>query len=263
MTKNSAAPEAARAKRKYRRPRQSGGVVGKLLITAAVVAAIVFGVAIFFKVSTIEVQGNAIYSAEQIIEASGIEKGDNLITVNKSTAAGGIIAALPYIESVSIGRTLPDTVGIEVKETDATFAVTTDTNTVWLINPSGKAIEKVNTLSSEEYSQLLGVTINNPAAGQKVTAVNQANLDAALAVLSALDGTGITEHIASLDVTKDYDIVLWYGDQYEIRLGGTEQLDYKVQYLSAILGKLSDYQQGTIDLTLSGEEKTATFRPKT
>jgi hypothetical protein len=82
-------------------------------------------------------------------------------------------------------------------------------------------------------------------------------------VLSALDGTGITEHIASLDVTKDYDIVLWYGDQYEIRLGGTEQLDYKVQYLSAILGKLSDYQQGTIDLTLSGEEKTATFRPKT
>ena len=264
MTTEQARPEAGRAKRrKVRRGQPGSGVGGRLLIMAAVVAAVVFGVAIFFKVNTIEVQGNAVYSAEQIIKASGIEKGDNLLTINKPTAAGSITAALPYIESVSIGRTLPDTVVIKVQETDATFAVTTDTNTVWLINPSGKAIEKVNTLSSEEYSQLLGVTINNPAAGQKVTAVNQANLDAALAVLSALDGTGITEHIASLDVTKDYDIVLWYGDQYEIRLGGTEQLDYKVQYLSAILGKLSDYQQGTIDLTLSGEEKTATFRPKT
>ena len=59
----------------------------------AVVAAIVFGVAIFFKVTTIEVQGNTLYSAEDVIAASGIEPGDNLLLVNKATTAGNIRGA--------------------------------------------------------------------------------------------------------------------------------------------------------------------------
>ena len=44
---------------KNRRP--SSGVAVRLIIMLAVVAAIVFGVAIFFKVTTIEVQGNTLY----------------------------------------------------------------------------------------------------------------------------------------------------------------------------------------------------------
>ena len=65
---------------KNRRP--SSGVAVRLIIMLAVVAAIVFGVAIFFKVTTIEVQGNTLYSAEDVIAASGIEPGDNLLLVN-------------------------------------------------------------------------------------------------------------------------------------------------------------------------------------
>ena len=57
---------------------------GKLLIMAALVAAVVFGVAIFFKVGRIEVQGNTIYASDKIIEASGLELGDNLLTVSRA-----------------------------------------------------------------------------------------------------------------------------------------------------------------------------------
>ena len=118
--------------------RPSSGVGSRLLIMAAIVAAVIFGVAIFFKVNTVEVQGNTIYSAEEIRSASGIQKGDNLFTLNKEAAAGSIKASLPYVETVSIIRFLPDKIVIEVKESDATFAVTTDTNTTWLINSVGK-----------------------------------------------------------------------------------------------------------------------------
>ena len=125
-----------RSRASQRRP--SSGVGGKLIIMAAVVAAVVFGVAIFFKVNTVEVQGNSIYSAAEIASASGIQKGDNLFTLNKEAAAGSIKASLPYVETVSVIRFLPDRIVIEVKESDATFAVTTDTNTTWLINSVGK-----------------------------------------------------------------------------------------------------------------------------
>ena len=109
-TKQSKANREARAAGKARQVRSSA--LGKLLIMLAVVAAIVFGVAIFFKVNTIEIQGNTVYSADQIIEASQIQQGDNLLTVNKALAVGNIKAALPYVEDVSIARSLPRSLGI-------------------------------------------------------------------------------------------------------------------------------------------------------
>ena len=314
--------------------RPGSGVGSRLLIMAAIVAAVIFGVAIFFKVNTVEVQGNAIYAAEEIRSASGIQKGDNLFTLNKEAAAGSIKASLPYVETVSIIRFLPDKIVIEVKESDATFAVTTDTNTTWLINSVGKALEQISdsapdsaltaeptapdaeapveepveqpsenpdsenagedeaqqpsenpdAASGEQTQQpsdtadtagrdtaaeasaadnsaiqadgkriprILGVTVNSPTVGSVVTATNPASLNAALAVIAELDGTGLLDHIVSINTEKEYDIVLQYDGRYEIRLGGTEELSYKIDYLTVILSKLSDFQAGVIDLTFS------------
>ena len=286
-------------------------VAGRLVIMLALVAAVVFGVAVFFKVSRVEVQGNSLYSAEQVVQASGIEVGDNLLTLNKATVAGNIITQLPYVEKVSVGRSMPDAVVLEVQESTARFAVMSDTNVIWLINSSGKALERYDGLTDITAAQtptdetpvetpaeeaaveapaeetpadtaqpeetaadapadatpadapadtaadgadtdpvrtatretgdaasplaqtgvpyILGVTVQNPTAGTQVTAVNQQALDAALAVLAEFDGTGLLGHVASINVEKDYNIVVWYDDQYEIQLGGTEKLEYKVQ----------------------------------
>ena len=89
----------------------------------------------------------------------------------------------------------------------------TDVNTTWLVNSRGKALEKVEGELPEGQPQILGVSVKAPAAGMTVTAVEQSRLDAALAVLSGLDGTGILEHVASINVEKDYDIIVQYDDQ--------------------------------------------------
>lgn len=254
--------ERRKARRKTEKNRrQSSGVLAKLIIMLAVVAAVVFGVAIFFKVNTIEVQGNLVYSAQAIIDASDLAVGDNLLTVNKATAAGNIKARLPYVETVSIGRSLPDTVIIQVKESQSVFAVNTETNTMWLINIQGKALERADPEKLEQYPKIEGVTLRSPTAGQPVTSLDQKKLDSAIALLSGLEGTGILEHVAGVNVEKEYDIVLQYDDRYEIQFGGTDELDYKIQYLTAILGELSDFQAGTIDLSFQ-EGKKAWFYPK-
>ena len=51
----------------------------------------------------------------------------------------------------------------------------------------------------------------------------------------------------SINTEKEYDIVLQYDGRYEIRLGGTEELSYKIDYLTVILSKLSDRVIGVID----------------
>ena len=184
-TKQSKANREARAAGKARQVRSSA--LGKLIIMLAVVAAIVFGVAIFFKVNTIEIQGNTVYSADQIIEASQIQPGDNLLTVNKALAVGNIKAALPYVEDVSIARSLPDGIIIQVRESTISFAVMTDTNTCWLIGPSGKALERIEPAAFNEYPHINGLLLSGPTMGQSVASPTPTALAAALDVLSELD----------------------------------------------------------------------------
>lgn len=241
-------------------PRRRGtGVIGRLLAMLMIVAVFVLGVAIFFKVNSIEVQGNSMYSAQEVIDASGIVQGDNLMLLNKAVAAGKIMAALPYIESVQIGRSLPDKVVIAVRESDAAFAVTDANAAEWLINTAGKVLEQAPD-SAADYPKITGITAENPKTGSMVQCEQTDRLDAALAVLTQLETTGYIGKIVEVDVEKTYDITIWYQDQYEIRLGGTDDLEYKMRYLSAVLDQLEDYQTGVIDLTFE-EDKAARFQP--
>ena len=259
-TKRNKPNQDARTQQKARQVRS--GVGGRLIIMLAIVAAAVFGVAIFFKVNTIEVQGNTVYSAQQVIDASQLEQGDNLLTINKALVAGNIKAALPYVEDVSIVRSMPDGVIIKVQESTISFAVMTDTNTAWLMGPSGKALERIEPAAFNEYPHIDGLMISAPTVGQTVTSSTPTALDAALTVLQELDGTGLLEHVHALNVEKEYDIILTYDDRYEIRLGGTDEMAYKIRYLLSILDQLSEYQAGTIDLTQAAQKK-ATFQPAT
>ena len=56
---------------------------------------LIFLVSIFLQVGTIEVTGNSHYTAQEIIQAAGIEEGDNLFFINRFSAVSGIMAKLP------------------------------------------------------------------------------------------------------------------------------------------------------------------------
>ena len=84
-----------------------------------VIVAIIFVMSVFFKITKIEVSGNSLYSAEEIIAASGIEEGDNLFFVNRIAAGSRVVVKLPYVDSVKISRGLPNRVTIEVTESNA------------------------------------------------------------------------------------------------------------------------------------------------
>ena len=262
MANDTKLARAAKARRDSKARRTSSGVLPRILIMLAIVAAVILGVAVFFKVNMVEVQGNTIYASDRVVQASAIEIGDNLLTLNKAEAVGNIKAALPYVEEVSIGRVMPDTVVILVKESEASFAVRVNDGSVWLMNTKGKALERIEASEFETRPRIEGIEVQPPVMGQPMSAEEEAKLTAALTVLGSLDGSGLLEHIASVNVEKDYDIVVWYEDRYEILLGGSQEMDYKMQYLTAILDQLSEYQAGTIDLTLTDSSK-ASFRPKT
>ncbi len=252
-------------KNQRKKKKRSAGFWPRLLTMAAVVAAVVLCIAIFFKVSDITVTGNIRYSAEEIIAASGIETGSNLLMVNRSTASAQLLAKLPYVTEARVRRALPNSVSIEVVECSAAAVVSDAYGGQWLIAPDGRLLEQADETAAEQYPRLTGITAAEPQAGAVLTPGEgeSATAEIVSAVLSALAGSTVADQIVSIDFEKNYAIKLMYGEQYEIDLGGTDDLAYKFSYLEQILVELAERDPtagGQIDLTLE-TEKVARFLP--
>ena len=67
-----------KAKRNRRRRRRGLGPAAAFVCFALVLAALASAAVIFFKIGSITVTGETVYTSEEIIEASGLEKGESM-----------------------------------------------------------------------------------------------------------------------------------------------------------------------------------------
>ena len=271
-------------------------LIVQLITVLAVVAAFMIGLSVFFKVKVITVSGATVYSPYSIQEASGITEGDNLLTFSRARAASQIRAKLPYVKSVRIGIKLPDTVNIEIKEDGVVYAIQDDTGIWWLMNSDGKVTEMANNSTASNYTQIVGVTLTDPAVGQIGVATERTaaalestdgtdaaseettlptvastvvtgaeKLDVVLQILVAMEDNDIVGSIASIDVTYLDDIVLWYGTQYQVNLGdGTDTvhpLNYKIACMYDAILQMADYTTGILDVSFTIRENQVVLTP--
>ena len=257
----------------------------RLLTALALVAAVILCCIVFFRVGKISVTGNETYSAEQILEASGIQEGDALLLINKTTASARIMAQLPYVDQVRIGSSFPNAVRIEVVELDTAYAVSAADGTYWLINSAGRVVEEITGKETADYLSIQGFQIQPTEPGQTIEASKQEpeaapaeepeeeqtavpeddskpkeRLAAALEILQCLESHNGGAGITLVDVDNLNDIRIWYGTQYQVNLGSSSDIAYKVEYMLAAIDQLNDYESGVLDLTFQ-EEKVARFIP--
>lgn len=255
----------------------------QLLTVAAVVLAVVLCLVVFFRVKHINVfnQGqvqltdppeetgvhHAYYTEDEIRAACGIETGDNLLTISKEAVAASVMAELPYVSEVTVQRVIPGTVNITVSEFDVTYAIQDTVGGWWLMNRDGKILEKTDEAEAKSHLRIEGLRADAPAPGKVIEAEEaedmaeqSAKRTSVISILQLLENYNYCKQIVTVDVSTSYDIELWYGTQYQIRIGNTEQLEYKLSYLDGVLKQLQSYQSGIIDLTFT-EENAARFQP--
>ena len=243
----------------------------QLLTVVGVVMALVLGLSVFFKVETIQVSGAEVYSEWTIREASGLKEGDNLLTFSHARSAALIKANLPYVDTVRFGIKLPDTVNIIVKEDQVVYAVKDQNGQWWLMNSDGRIVEMGDNSKASNHTQVLGVVLDNPVVDERavametvstetvpegetvplVTTTGAQRLTAALQILKALEQNDIVGEAASVDVTRIEDIILWYGTRYQVNLGDSARLDYKIACMSDVILQMSDYQSGILDISFT------------
>lgn len=262
-------------------------LVVQLVTVIAVVLALTVGLSVFFKVQHIYVSGAKVYSESAITEVCGISKGDNLLTFSHARAAALIRANRPYVREVRFGIKLPDTVNIIIEEDEVVYAVKDDTGQWWLMNSSGRVVTQGTSATVANKTQILGVNLDNPVPNEHAVAMESApavtdttdptgetvtqitpvtttgaqRLDAALEILKALEANDIVGSAASVDVSRIDDIVLWYGTRYQVNLGDSTRLEYKIACMNSVIAQMSEYQSGVLDCSFTIWEKQVGYTP--
>lgn len=243
----------------------------RIATVAAVVLALFMGCSVFFKVENVVISGNVKYDAWTVREASGIEKGESLLTLGKAEACGRITEALPYVKIVRIGVTLPNTVNIYIEELDVVYAAEDSKGGWWLLTSEGRVVEKTSASYAKKQTVLKGFKLDTPVVGETakaleetpeatdesgeeviVTITNQDRLDTALSIVMELERKGILGDASSVDVTDMANIELWYGTFYQVKLGNAGSMEKKIGLMCGTIqrhDKEGSYQSGILDIT--------------
>lgn len=256
-----------------------------LAITLAVVLALSFSISIFFNVEVITVSGAEKYDAWTVKEASGIQYGDSLLSFGKAKAVGKIKLELPYVNTVRIGIKLPNTVNIEITEWDVLYSIRDEANRWWLLNSEGKIVDNVDSATAGEYTTILGVVVTEATAGMPAKALETSNatdsegetlvsvvrasdqLYTALNIITCLEDNGIIGEIASVDVTDLGNLELWYGQRFQVQLGDSTDLNYKIKCLKSVVkgtdekNSLKEYDSGILDISFTIKENQVIYDP--
>lgn len=243
----------------------------RLVTVVAVVFALIFGMSIFFKVKTVTVAGANKYTPQEIREASGILEGENLLSISEAKLSTNIKDNLPYVNTVRVGIKLPDTVKIEIEELDVVYSVEAEDGSWWLMRSDGVVVDKTNAAEAEQKTKLIGVKIAEPTVGQEAVASQPETeettaegeslpvstwpaeqLDAAISIVQYLEERGIIGEAASVNVADMTQLEFWYKDRFQILLGDTTELSYKIKLAQLAIDEyMQTYDSGVLDVSLT------------
>ncbi|MBQ8228477.1 MAG: FtsQ-type POTRA domain-containing protein [Clostridia bacterium] len=252
-------PERRKAYEKRRKKVRRNRIIFASFVSILIllITVIVLSLTVFFKIDTITVNGTSRYDTQQIISVSGIEKGRNLFLSSVNKAQTNISSQLTYLSEVTVTRRLPSTVVIEVVGANADFCYQTSGGYA-LTDSDGKVLEIVN---ADAVPKTAAVIKTNGAfvavVGEEITVdknksdeqkeADEKELELLKNVLTAIKESGIKD-ITEINITVPTSIYLKYQNRFNLNLGNSLELTYKLKSAVEIIAK-----EDEISPTTSGE----------
>ncbi|MGI6029308.1 MAG: cell division protein FtsQ/DivIB [Candidatus Heteroscillospira sp.] len=211
-----------------------------------VCAAIVLFMSLLFRVSGIEVVGSTVYTDGAIISASGIQEGDSLFFINRSSAASRITSKLPAVDDAVIERVMPNKIRIRITESDS-IAYMDVQGEFWSLDHSMRFLEKI---SSEELTgkiQIKGIQVESPIIGTQVSGDYAEEISTLMEIMG---GYGMLPYVTGIELSGEDKAEFDYMGRFTVRIALTEELDYQVQKALSAVSQLSPGDRALLDLTI-------------
>ena len=216
--------EEGRKKAAALRKRRRRALIAVLisLLTMLVIVFSTIMAFLFFKVETITVKGTVSkYSQNEIIEAAGVEKQDNLLFINKKKIEQSLIEKLPYIKTVKLEKKLPSTVIVNITQTKNEICILSDEK-YYAADKDGKILAKLDA-PDESLPLLILPKECSITVGKEIEIEDTVLYDL---FYKCIDLTKkYSFEINEVDISNTYDLYLLVDNRLKVRVGSPNNFD--------------------------------------
>lgn len=225
-----------------------GNLAFVLVILAAVGVALYYG----FLLSDIVVMGNDEYSADYIVELSGLKLGTHMLFCDLDQAEENIEED-PYLQVDSITYIFPSRVRIVVSERkEVAGIVGLDSNVI--IDKNGYVLSMSGGTDLSGLILVTGVSMTGYQLGERLGQGNDFSTATLVQLISVLEEYSLTDSIQSIDLTTPLAITMEASNGLEIHVGQATDLESKMDVLSRLLPEFlaKNVSTGTLYLSAKG-----------
>lgn len=224
-------------------------IIMTLLTTLCIIKAVLG----FMPVKHFKLEGETHYDISEIISASGIRSGDKLYKINENAAESKIIKDCPYVKSVKIKRSFPNTVRFVVEEQEPGWYVQVG-NDYYGLDYDMKVL--LETYVEDDFidrglTKLVLPELETLIVGEvpDFASDDQQLMKETLKIIDAFRTHEMKGILTGLDLSNRFEIKLEIDNSYVVYFGDMTSFDIKMKALTEVLKKASaeyGYAGGTI-----------------
>lgn len=213
-----------------------------------------FGAYIYNNVALVDkitVEGSSTYSVKKIVKASGVIKGDRLLSVREKRVKELLTSELPYIKDATISYGFPDTLTIVVTPTKDKLMIS-EKNKYLRLDGDGKVLSTAKTKMKDGLFKVDGLTYKKHEIGSVYTPAEGEESKYEMARKIASEAEKVSLSKGTIDVSDLSKITFTYDGRIRIYLGDAKDLSDKMEFASkTIAAAAPDKQTGYIDMRFS------------
>lgn len=225
-------PEAReRYEKRLKIVKRNRKILSAVCIALGVVAVVLaLSMTVLFNISSVKIAGTGTtYGEKEIVMASGLNVGDNMVRTNFKKVEERIEKSLPYVMDADISKTLSGKVTIKITETKAAIVIASDDGYI-IADAQGKTLAVQNNLPENSKLMLLklkgGVTA---ATGEVFGFSDEEEKKIYDQLVSELTSAGMFKDITEMDLTQQSSIKLIYQGRLRLLLGASDKLAEKIR----------------------------------
>lgn len=237
--------ETSKAPARRRRRKRNLSLYYIMIFIIAVIILYILSRTVLFKVTEYVVTGNQRYSAAQILTAGNLSTGKSMYSINTEKAEDRIRETLIYVESISVRRSLPDKMVVTVEEAEPFACLQYENSRYAVISRSGRYLETEQPNAREELIQLYGLEPKDVALGKSLQSEDEYKLTILWELLDTIDEV-CPGSISYINLTDRTDILMGYGERLDIEFGSSQDYEYKLKYIKAVIDELDVDKPGRL-----------------
>ena len=232
-------------KRKRKRKSRIKRIVAAVIsIVTVILIAVILMLTVFFNVKSIKVVGSSIYTQEEIIVASGIMNGDNLLRMPKAEIKARIESALPYIKSAEIKRSFPETVGIKVTPAEEALVLKAD-NINYVLDADYKVLRTTQEIP-ENMLTVKGIKASELKCGSVLIFEDKQQKKALSDIIALCEEKKLS--VGYIDIESLIGISFTVDNRLYVKIGSYNDLAGKINHLVAMMKSIDKSANASISL---------------